>query len=83
MAFIVENNFSKKIFGIFHIYYYLCSAVPVRPSPRLFDAGDDPGFFISIYLPHPQTFSNKSLLLSEEKRIFAKKGSPANACGYA
>ena len=48
-------------------------AVPVRPSPRLFDAGDDPGFFVSFYLPHPQTFSNKSLLLSEEKRIFAKK----------
>uniref|UniRef100_UPI004028C0FC hypothetical protein n=1 Tax=Prevotella sp. TaxID=59823 RepID=UPI004028C0FC len=22
------------------------SAVPVRPSPRLFDAGDDPGFFV-------------------------------------
>ena len=35
----------------------------------------------SFYLLHPQTFSNKSLLLSEEKRIFAKKGSPANACG--
>lgn len=27
----------------------------------------------SFYLPHPQTFSNKSLLLSEEKRIFAEK----------
>ena len=26
-----------------------------------------------FYLLHPQTFSNKSLLLSEEKRIFAKK----------
>ena len=38
--------FFEKIFGIFHIYYYLCSAVPVRPSPRLFDAGDDPGFFV-------------------------------------
>ena len=65
--------FFEKIFGIFHIYYYLCSAVPVRPSPRLFDAGDDPGFFISFYLPHPQTFSKKSLLLSEEKRIFAEE----------
>ena len=27
----------------------------------------------SFYLPHPQTFSNNSLLLSEEKRIFAKE----------
>ena len=38
--------FTRKIFGIFHFYYYLCNAVPVRPSPRLFDAGDDPGFFV-------------------------------------
>ena len=43
---ICRENFFEKIFGIFHFYYYLCSAVPVRPSPRLFDAGDDPGFFI-------------------------------------
>ena len=27
-------------------WHNLCSAVPVRPSPRLFDAGDDPGFFV-------------------------------------
>ena len=43
---IFRENFFEKIFGIFHFYYYLCSAVPVRPSPRLFDAGDDPGFFV-------------------------------------
>uniref|UniRef100_UPI004025516E hypothetical protein n=1 Tax=Segatella hominis TaxID=2518605 RepID=UPI004025516E len=68
-------------------------AVPVRPSPRLFDAGDDPGFFVFAkvhkyfdsdnkkafflcffcYLPHPQTFFQNSLLLSEEKRIFAEE----------
>ncbi|WOZ80986.1 hypothetical protein KUA50_013240 [Segatella hominis] len=41
-----QENFFEKIFGIFHFYSYLCSAVPVRPSPRLFDAGDDPGFFV-------------------------------------
>lgn len=43
---ICRENFFEKIFGIFHFNSYLCSAVPVRPSPRLFDAGDDPGFFI-------------------------------------
>ena len=42
----VRTQFFEKIFGIFHFNYYLCSAVPVRPSPRLFDAGDDPGFFV-------------------------------------
>ena len=35
----------------------------------------------SFYLSHPQAFSQNSLHLSEEKHIFAKKGSPANACG--
>ena len=43
---ICRENFFEKNFGIFHFYSYLCSAVPVRPSPRLFDAGDDPGFFV-------------------------------------
>jgi len=32
----------------------------------------------SFYLPHPQTFFNNSLLLSEEKRIFAEKRNDAN-----
>ena len=88
---ICRENFFEKNFGIFHFYSYLCSAVPVRPSPRLFDAGDDPGFFVFAkvhkyfdsdnkkafflcffcYLPHPQTFSPKSLHLSEEKSIFS------------
>ena len=40
------SNIFSKILGIFHFYYYLCNAVPVRPSPRLFDAGDDPGVFV-------------------------------------
>jgi hypothetical protein len=90
---ICRENFFEKIFGIFHFYSYLCSAVPVRPSPRLFDAGDDPGFFVfakvhkyfdsdnkkafflcfSFYFPHPQSFFNNSLHLSEGKRIFAEE----------
>lgn len=90
---IYRENFFEKIFGIFHFNSYLCSAVPVRPSPRLFDAGDDPGVFVfakvhnsfdcnnkksiffafSRYLLHSQTFSNNSLHLSEEKRIFAEE----------
>ena len=88
---ICRENFFEKNFGIFHFYSYLCSAVPVRPSPRLFDAGDDPGVFVFAkvhkyfdrdnkkafflcffcYLPHSQTFSQKSLHLSEEKNIFS------------
>ena len=42
----IKKTFSKKSLVYFHFYSYLCSAVPVRPSPRLFDAGDDPGFFV-------------------------------------
>ena len=69
----VRTQFFEKIFGIFHFNYYLCSAVPVRPSPRLFDAGDDPGvlilLFISLILNHfsiiPCIFQKKSVSLQK------------------
>ena len=48
----------------------------VYPSCPIYRASKDTPF--SFYLPHPQTFSNKSLLLSEEKRIFAEKRNDAN-----
>ena len=37
----------------------------------------------SFYLPHPQTFSNNSLLLSEEKRIFAEEKLHSAICKQA
>ena len=69
----VPTQFFEKIFGIFHFNYYLCSAVPVRPSPRLFDAGDAPGglilLFISLILKHfsiiPCIFQKKSVSLQK------------------
>ena len=45
--------------------------IKVYPSCPIYRASEDTPF--SFYLPHPQTFSNKSLLLSEEKRIFAEE----------
>ena len=41
------------------------------PSCPIYRASEDTPF--SFYLPHPQTFSPKTLHLSEEKRIFAEK----------
>ena len=74
----VRTQFFEKIFGIFHFYSYLCSAVPVRPSPRLFDAGDDPGvlilLFISLILKHfsiiPCIFQKKSVSLQKKCSTF-------------
>ena len=43
----------------------------VYPSCPIYRASEDTPF--SFYLLQPQTFFNNSLLLSEEKRIFAKK----------
>jgi hypothetical protein len=43
--------------------------IKVYPSCPIHRASEDTPF--SFYLPHPQTFFNNSLLLSEEKRIFA------------
>ena len=37
----------------------------------------------SFYLPHPQTFFNNSLLLSEEKRIFAEEKLHSAICEQA
>ena len=54
-----SQTFFEKIFGIFHFNYYLCSAVPVRPSPRLFDAGDDPGFFVFAKVHNSFDCNNK------------------------
>jgi len=48
----------------------------VYPPCSTYRASEDTPF--SFYLPHAQTFSNKSLLLSEEKRIFAEKRNDAN-----
>ena len=59
---IFRENFFEKIFGIFHFYYYLCSAVPVRPSPRLFDAGDDPGFFVFAKIHNYFDCNNKKAI---------------------
>ena len=76
---ICRENFFEKIFGIFHFYSYLCSAVPVRPSPRLFDAGDDPGFFVFAKIHNYFDCNNKKaiflcifLLSHSSSNIFSK-----------
>lgn len=65
----------RKIFGIFHFYSYLCSAVPVRPSPRLFDAGDDPGFFVFAKVHKYFDSDNKKAFFS---LLFLLSPSPSN-----
>ena len=50
--------------------------IKVYPSCPIHRASEDTPF--SFYLPHSQTFFNNSLLLSEEKRIFAEKRNDAN-----
>ena len=57
--FLTLKHFPEKIFGIFHFNSYLCSAVPVRPSPRLFDAGDDPGVFVFAKVHNSFDCNNK------------------------
>jgi hypothetical protein len=48
----------------------------VYPSCPIHRASEDTPF--SFYHPHSQTFSNNSLLLSEEKRIFAEEAILSN-----
>ncbi len=53
----------------------------VYPSCPIHRASEDTPF--SFYLPHPQTFFNNSLLLSEEKRIFASEKLHSAICKQA
>ena len=65
----ISINFKEKRFS----RELEIGAVPVRPSPRLFDAGDDPGglilLFISLILKHfsiiPCIFQKKSVSLQK------------------
>ena len=55
--------------------------IKVYPSCPIHRASEDTPF--SFYLPHPQTFFNNSLLLSEEKRIFAEEKLHSAICKQA
>ena len=55
--------------------------IKVYPSCPIHRASEDTPF--SFYLPHPQTFFNNFLLLSEEKRIFAEEKLHSAICKQA
>ena len=63
-----QDNKDCEISNRTYISHIYNKVYPSCPTHR---ASEDTPF--SFYLPHSQTFSNNSLHLSEEKRIFAAR----------
>ena len=64
---LTESGFAKLLIKV----YPSCSSSSIQGTP------------FSFYLSHPQAFFNNSLLLSEEKRIFAEEKLHSAICEQA